>query len=80
MLPVSAYLTGSLAWMQEFGFSAPVVLVAAYVLASLVFIPSLLLSIGAGERRDGLNWRRLRGKSRHIRLNLTLLPVGCRGC
>ena len=55
-LPVgNDYVTGALKWMQGLGAWASPMLVVAYVLAAIFFIPSLLLSIGAGSL-FGLGW------------------------
>lgn len=48
LLPVRATLAGVLTWVQNQGYWAPAVLVATYLLTSLVFLPSFILSIGAG--------------------------------
>jgi uncharacterized membrane protein YdjX (TVP38/TMEM64 family) len=48
LLPVRASLAGVLTWVQDQGYWAPAVLVATYLLTSLVFLPSFILSIGAG--------------------------------
>jgi uncharacterized membrane protein YdjX (TVP38/TMEM64 family) len=48
VLPLRITLQELLAWMQGLGFWAPVILVIAYIVACLCFIPGLLLSVGAG--------------------------------
>jgi uncharacterized membrane protein YdjX (TVP38/TMEM64 family) len=48
LLPVRMVLRELLEWMDGLGFWAPVLLVIAYVVACLCFIPGLLLSVGAG--------------------------------
>ncbi len=48
VLPLGSYLTDFLHWMRGLGYWAPVLLIVAYVAASLLFIPGWLLSIGAG--------------------------------
>ncbi len=48
LIPVRVYLTEALAWMAGLGPCAPLAMIAAYVVASLFFLPIPLLSIGAG--------------------------------
>ena len=48
VLPARMVLQELIAWMQGLGFWAPAILVIAYIVACLCFIPGLLLSMGAG--------------------------------
>jgi uncharacterized membrane protein YdjX (TVP38/TMEM64 family) len=48
VLPLGSNLSSFLHWMRGLGYWAPLLLIVAYVAASLLFIPGLLLSIGAG--------------------------------
>jgi uncharacterized membrane protein YdjX (TVP38/TMEM64 family) len=48
LLPIQETLGQLLAWVQEAGPWGPVVLAAAYVPASVLFVPGSLLSLGAG--------------------------------
>jgi len=47
-LPVRGYIESFLEWCRGLGFWAPVVLIAAYILACIFFIPGSILTIGAG--------------------------------
>ena len=48
LLPVRDLLVGFLSWIQGFGAWGPVLLAAAYVPASLLFVPGSILTLGAG--------------------------------
>jgi uncharacterized membrane protein YdjX (TVP38/TMEM64 family) len=48
LVRVGDYATDALDWIRGLGFWGPALLVVAYVVACLLFIPGLLLSIGAG--------------------------------
>lgn len=47
-IPVRTYLTEFLEWMAGLGYWAPLAMIGAYVVASLLFLPIPLLSIGSG--------------------------------
>jgi uncharacterized membrane protein YdjX (TVP38/TMEM64 family) len=48
LLPVQEHLTAFLEWVQGLGNLGLVVLAAAYIPASLLFVPGLLLTLGGG--------------------------------
>ena len=48
LIPVRVYVTEALAWMAGLGYWAPLAMIGAYIVASLLFLPIPLLSIGAG--------------------------------
>src|SRR5262245_2577103 len=47
-LPVNEYLLDFVAWIRDAGFAGIVLFVLAYVLACVLFLPGLILTLGAG--------------------------------
>lgn len=48
MLPVQSYLTATLEWTKGLGFWGPLVVVLAYVAATVLFLPGSVLTLGSG--------------------------------
>lgn len=48
LLPVNAWSTAFIAWVQGTGLWGPIVLSLAYIPATLLFVPGSILTVGAG--------------------------------
>ena len=48
LLPVRDYLTAALAWIDNWGVWAPIILVGAYIIACVLMLPGSILTLGAG--------------------------------
>jgi uncharacterized membrane protein YdjX (TVP38/TMEM64 family) len=48
LLPVKSYLEELLEWVREIGMWGPILLAAVYILATVLFVPGSLITLGAG--------------------------------
>lgn len=48
VLPVNSYLAALLKWTESLGFWGPFVVISAYIIATVLFLPGSVLTLGAG--------------------------------
>lgn len=48
VLPVNEYLGGFLEWVRGLGWWGPIALIAAYIVATVLFVPGTVLTLGGG--------------------------------